>query len=292
MKIALLFLTHRPSHVLAKFLDLAEANKDYETFLHHDFSQSDLTPEILNHPSLSILESYCKTQWADVSLVEAAIALLRFSFEHSSEFEWFVLLSGSCYPIRPLTHILDFLESTNYDGFIENTQLNQTGNWLHKAYFKHIFTLSLTHIPFISRKGKLYWRDIRKKRKHTPFSQDFQLHFGSQWWALRRKLVSDLILHPKLEELLEFARINHVHAPDEWIIQSVIGNLKGLNLKAESLHYINWDNSQDWHPNVLTMDNLNSVVNSGKLFARKFNDSESTVLLQHLDQRIHKPYVK
>ena len=237
MKIALLFLSHRPSHVLSKFLGLAEVHKNYAAFLHHDFSQSDVTDEILNHPSLSVLENYYVTQWAHVSVVEATVALLHYAFEKSFEFEWFILLSGSCYPICSLTQIFEFLESTKYDGFIEHTQLDPTVNWLHQAYYKHVFTHFLMHIPFLSRRGSFYWREIRKRRRSTPFSNDFQLYFGSQWWVLRRKVVGNLICHYKLQELLKYARNEHIHASEEWIIQSIVGNLGVGKLQAVLCRY-------------------------------------------------------
>jgi hypothetical protein len=284
MKIALLCLTHQPSSILAKFLDQINKNSSFIPFIHHDFSQSTLPPEILNNNSIVILKEYFKTEWSHISLVKATIELLREAIKNL-EVQWFALLSGSCYPALPLQSLENFLGSTKYYGFIEHTLLNLNTNWLHRAYHKHVFTQKIGSIPFISRKGKFYLREVRIQRPKTPFSKSFPLYFGSQWWTLHRDIVDEVVNHVKLPELVDFAESKQVHASDEWLIQSIVGDImsgrdsEDFQIISKNLHYINWDNCQDWHPNILDHTHWDHILRSKAFFARKLDIIKSATLL-------------
>jgi hypothetical protein len=288
MKIALLFLSHQHSDIFKDFLKYIDNVDGFYPFLHHDFSQSNLSEDVLNNKKLIILENWYRTAWSDISVVQATLSLLHEAF-HSSQnkYEWFLLLSSSCYPTRPLINLSFFLESTDVDGFMENTRLNKRTNWLHAAYHKQIYTKSLCSIPFISRRGKFYWRDLRIKYRKTPFNKDLYPYFGSQWWGLRRNVVQEILFKTDwIESMVTFACKNKILASEEWLIQSVVASLKDFKIKSKNLHFIDWENAQNWHPNILTENHLEPIISSGAFFARKFDKSKSSSLLQTINQEI------
>jgi hypothetical protein len=74
--------------------------------------------------------------------------------------------------------------------------------------------------------------------------------------------------------------------PSELIFQKILTNAGTFNHCTDNFRFIDWENSQNWHPNTLTLDHLQKIQNSGALFARKFADGKSNELIQAIDNMI------
>lgn len=292
--IAFLLLTHRPTPMLERLLGALDRFEGSEVFWHHDGSQAALPDDLRKRAQTHFIEPYLKTGWGTTNITEAEWLLLNAAHQRS-RCEWFVLLSAACYPLKSATQIMSFLGSTEFDGFIERNpsdprQSSGLPYWWHrKAYTKHLF-----HVPFVSRKLRFYQREIRVPDTKSPYLRR-PLHFGSQFFILRRKALDALISEAAAVRDL----FNHSHryerqmgkgfASDECVFHTILQQRAGLTLSQDSLRFIDWTDAKDWHPNTLTEEHIPAIEASQALFGRKFDIHESAKILNHIDSTSLKP---
>ena len=73
---------------------------------HHDFTSCDL-PSALITSNILMVTPHIRTEWGKFSLLDAMIMALQLLFS-SQQPDWFVLLSGSDYPIKSASKISRF----------------------------------------------------------------------------------------------------------------------------------------------------------------------------------------
>ena len=291
--ISFLLQTHRDSSHLRRLCAVLSQFSHARIFLHHDYSQSDLPDDFLKEYDITQVVPHRVTEWGRTSLMLAELDVLRLAFENMPEAEWFILVSGSCYPIKPVSYIEDFLRQESGDGFLDTIILDRRAKeGLHSWWNRKVFTKKIGSHPFISRYGKFYWRDLRIPRIPNPFRSKWQFCFGSQWFMLRRPAVEWLLAQdPHSHELVHYINQleiseNSSFAPDECLLQTLFHTNKNLRFSTDNHRYIDWENAKNWHPNTLTLRHYNAIRQSSALFARKFDPQESAGLLDRIDHDI------
>jgi hypothetical protein len=102
LRIAFLILAHQdPTHLER----LCRALQGQSTFVHVDSRAADFPlSRIARIPGVSVIHPCRPVYWGDFSMVEATLSLLS-QARQSGTFDRFVLLSGSCYPVKPLASV-------------------------------------------------------------------------------------------------------------------------------------------------------------------------------------------
>jgi len=116
------------------------------------------------------------------------------------------------------------------------------------------------------------------------------LHYnGSQWWALTRDCVEQILEF--VREHKEYARFHkHSCSPDEHFFHSIVKASPFSDSIAqcpnyEALHYMDWS-SCSTSPKILIEKDLNNLISTDALFARKFDEVKSAKLLKAIDKYI------
>jgi hypothetical protein len=288
MKIAFLVQSHQYNSHFDRLCERLREFPKHEIFVHHDFSQSTLPVESIVRYRLNLVRPYRTTTWSSISQTQAEIDLIETAYRNAADADWFILLSASCYPIKSWDVIVQTLQNSAFDGYIDLQQCNPDEGELHRHWHRKMFTMPIGSIPFVSRNGKFYQRELRIPRTETPFHQKFKFFFGANWFILSRKVVEYLVnlslhSHPIVKFYME---VKGVAASDEVLINSVLGNANQFNLSPDYLRYIDWTNSVNWHPNTLTEAHFQSIAESNALFARKFDAVTSQTLLEKIDQEL------
>ena len=77
----------------------------------------------------------------------------------------------------------------------------------------------------------------------------------------------------------------HVFVPDEIFFQTILMNSPLHDeIENDNLRYVEW--SREPAPAVLGVDDLDAMLSSGKLFARKFDPTVDDAVLAELDRRL------
>ena len=283
MKISFILLAHESSEKLKPLIE-AIIKAGSNLYIHHDATaKDDLRQKCLNwdiNPSDGnvYFAERVKVTWGEWSIVKATLNCIDKIFENNDNSDYFMLISGSCFPIKPIKYLeetlslkdVDYIESVNVEKNRWITAGIQEERWNKYHFFnwryqRKLFDFSLK----IQNKFKI---NRVLPLNHTP-------HMGSQWWCLRNstlKQIHDIVKNNKKIE--SFYRKTWV--PDELFFQTFVSNLipkKEIDSNLLTRYIFN-----SWGiPKVYYDDNYLDILLDDKFFVRKISHS-ADVLKQRL----------
>jgi hypothetical protein len=297
MKLAIVVLAHDRPKQLALLLS-ALRHPQARLYLHVD-ERSDLAPfaaalEGAGVGDVALLPRHA-TRWGSVELVDAALEGLVQGTKDRCDY--FTLISGQDFPLRPVEEILAFFEEAGSRSYLEYFPL-PAPRWRFEGrertdfYTYTVLGRRETCIPrgedtsFLNPKGRVLNEMLRVRsalkptRRFPLYAQPFG---GSQWWNLSR-VAADRVLS-FIDEHPGYRRYHaHTLAPDEVFFQSI---LLGTDFAAEheivddTLRFMRWPDGES-HPRVLTMSDMVAMRESDALFGRKFDSAVDEAVLERL----------
>ncbi|XP_047317160.1 beta-glucuronosyltransferase GlcAT14A-like [Impatiens glandulifera] len=196
--------------------------------------------------------------------------------KHSKDWDWFINLSASDYPLvtqddllytfSKLDRSLNFIEHTSHLGWKEG---------------QRAMPLIIDPGLYQSTKKDLLWANPRRS---LPTA--FKLFTGSAWMILSRSFVEYVIWGwDNLPRTLLMYYTNFVSSPEGYF-QTVVCNAPEFahTVVNSDMHYIAWDNPPKQHPHTLTLNDTNKMVASNAAFARKFKQGDP--LLDLIDKEL------
>jgi hypothetical protein len=300
MKLAIVVLAHDRPEQLARLLS-ALRHPQARSYLHVD-RRSGLAPiaAALAGAGLGEVELLPRhaTAWGSVQLVDAALEGLARGARDGCDY--FALISGQDFPLRPVEEIVAFFERAESRSYMEYFPLPDPrwrfgGRDRTDFYTYTVLGRRETCIPrgedtsFLNRKGRALNEMLRARSALKParrFPSYVHPFGGSQWWNLSRAAADHVLAF--LEEHPDYRRYHaYTLAPDEVFFQSI---LLGTEFAAEhevvndTLRFMRWSEKGS-HPRVLTMDDIPAMVEGKSLFARKFDESAGDSAITRLMER-------
>lgn len=290
-RIAFLILAHNDAPHLER---LCRRLSGHAVFVHVDLKAANFPLEqIAKLPGVNVVTPRSRVYWGDFSMIEATLTMLTAS-QQQAKFDRFVLLSGSCYPVKPLAALEEALSLDPRREWIGTTAITPRSplhrligrRWRMKPFTSNS-SLDAKIRPFWNKISAVEGRDLEREIGMTPY-------FGSQWWALTNPCVMKILefvdAHPA------FVRAyRSVYGPDEHFFQTIVANSEfgksafhiedrgaGTNQLAP-LHLIgptanryfeSWD------------DAFAVAANTDKFFIRKVSSARSAQLLDRIDREL------
>lgn len=227
--------------------------------------------------------------WGDFGHVEASLQGIEELLKRDIYFDYAVLLTGQDYPLKKNDDIETFFEKNNDYSFIKYASppdKNWVGDrleyWHYHIFGKHI------RFPMDAQSGKFI---ILKKLLNLPFSgkrespPGLDLYGGSSYWNLSREAIyyiSDYV--DRNPDFVRFFRRTYIS--DEFFFQTILLNshLKE-KIVNDDLRHIDWSGRYGAYPTIFRKDDFNELRSSSKLFARKFDSSVDSDVLDMLDEK-------
>jgi hypothetical protein len=301
VEVIYVILSHTPQ-VLRLVRTLKAGSPASHVVIHYNYSYSYLDPaEFRDLDGVHIIEPHVPVSWGGFSVVEAVLRAFAWILKHRS-FDWMVLISGQDYPIQPLGKIEQFLASTAADGFMFGLPLDQ---WYEpharecmRRYYYQYYGLPGVLRPVLGRMAGISdlqpWVRLKAgspaaggpwlglQARTTPFAGGRVCYKGSCWFTLRHRCVAAID---------EFVRSDPAYVryykrtriPDESFFQGILLNDCDFTIENDDKRYILWRSTAKLHPDILTVDDFDPMVGSGKHFARKFDASVDARVLDMLD---------
>lgn len=221
-----------------------------------------------------------RVEWGDQSQILTELEIFSKAFENP-QIEWFHLISGSDFPLMPINEILDFFEKADHaDAFMELEPIPP-----HLAERVEIYHLMVKREEGMTRLQSFALKKIRSlqvklgiKRK-APAGKRFM--YGSNWVDLRRCALEALL--NETEIIIRMTRFTSI--ANEVYKQTILAD-SGLRIINDNLRYIDWSARQP-SPKSLTESDIEPIMRSGKLFARKFDTPESFLLREKIIERLN-----
>jgi hypothetical protein len=271
MKIAYLILAHNNFIHLQRLIDALNEG-DCRFYIHID--KKFPLPGIQGN-NIIFLEDRVKVYWSTFSEVTATLKLMRRAMHDDNDY--FVLLSGSDYPVRSNGEIIKRLSAGKE--FVEihlaaNEPLRTTRFIYY--YFNNVDRRTKNFKTFVTRAIERTMRALHI-RKRVPF----QLFWGSQWFALSKGCVQYVLQQAESKKYKTFRSSRFAC---ESFFQTIIGNAPFLNNSAPTLTFAHWEKGAV-SPSPMRIEYLGEIKTGSYLFARKFND-QSSGIIELIDQQL------
>jgi hypothetical protein len=217
------------------------------------------------------------TYYAGFSLVQSTIVGLQ-AIAAAEPTSHTVILSGQDYPARPTPEIEQFFQQQPGKSFVEHFALPVVDKWpgehggldrIRYRYFERInYKTRTLRLPILRRR----------------FPPGLQPYGGGAWCALSHDAVRYITSFvDQKPDVVRFFR--HVKIPDEIFMHTVLLNSPLRDtVVGNDVHYIDWSHGGA-HPKTLGTEDYDRIVESGKLFARKFDVRYDSTILDLLDAR-------
>src|SRR5579859_240736 len=220
MHIAYLIMTNKnPLHL--KRLLSALQYRDVDFFIHID-KKSTCIYDIPQWENITILNNPVPVYWGGFSQVEATIRLIK-AARNKKKYDYYILLSGSDYPVRSNKHISTYFTQNKGKEFINISKMP-----LHDKTFDRIeyFYLEGSSKKIFSLMSQIMNKSIRKlgiKRIYPKKYSKITLYGGCTWWGLTDSCI-DYIMHFIDENPEYISFYKHTLCSDEMFFHTIIGN--------------------------------------------------------------------
>lgn len=257
-------------------------HRQFDFYVHLD-KKVNITPFscLATLPNTFFVQERKTVNWAGYSQLEAIAASLRAIFSSGRSYDYVNLLSGQDYPIKPPGYIYDFLDTYTGHSFLAS-ETPPTSWWedAHQRYTRY-------HLIEYGFKGKHRLENILSNiLPAREFPLPYQLYGGpyAAYWTLSGEAahyLSNFLSEGKFHSFFK-----HTWAPDEFLVNTLLMNSPFSNMVIND-NYRHIDRSTGGsHPKILTMTDLDSLRNSSRLFARKFDPKIDSQILNEIDETI------
>jgi Core-2/I-Branching enzyme len=209
--------------------------------------------------------------WAGFGMVSATLDAFDHVVQDSARFDHVVLVSGQDYPLRPADQIERFFGQHIGSSFMSARPMrdvwSDAGMWRINMW--HLVSYKRVHL-------RVPWQ------RRIPGG--LAPHGGGAWMSLSA---------PAARYVVDFVRANpgfvrffrSVLHPDEIFFQTILMNSPlRETIVNDHLRYIDW--SSDPGPATLGVSDFGSLVESPKLFARKFDVTVDAAIFDLLDEHL------
>jgi hypothetical protein len=281
-KIAVLILVHENEGQVNRLIK--HLAKDFDVYVHIDKRSS---VKIENNNEHILIYNMYKTYWASFNIVEATLFLLKSAYNKG--YDRYLLISGQDLPIVSNKEITQFFENNSYE-YIDGTKMP-----IASLHGNGGFDRMTKYWPNYFHHGKKSWLlkklfaielriflKIISRIKSRPI--DYEFYKGTQWINLTHTCVEKIFEY--LDKNKEYTnRFKWTNCADETFFHTIIKQLHDIIIIDDPLRYIDWSDGPD-SPKTLREEDYEKIINSNKLFARKFDVNIDKEIIEKIYERI------
>lgn len=293
MKFAYLIMAHNNPRQLEILLELLDYNNN-DIYLHIDKKNNDIDvnslANIVKHATLHVYNKY-KVYHADISQTKCQTYLLERACQ--TYHDYYHLISNADLPLRTNNEIVEFFEENRGKQFV---------HFESDEYCpKEVCTLYHYGSSFIMRSKNSYLKFIMIKLEkkllelQRKLSVNRKFYCGANWYSITHELATDFCANRK--QIIK--RVRWTKSSDELVLQTFLRDITGNHYEyyagtKSCDDYYPLRREIDWNrgnPYVWKSEDYDFLINSGSLFARKFdmNVDEEVILriANHVTGRVY-----
>jgi hypothetical protein len=301
MKLACIVLAHHLPQQLAQLVS-ALRHPWIQVYVHIDRRKS-LAPFTrafaeTGSSDLVLLPRH-KSWWSSPGTLDAALEGLVAGVADGCDY--FITISGQDFPLKPMEEIASFFERAESRSYISHWPVSEfPRRWRGRERIE-FYTYTVRgrrevciprgeDVSFFNWRGRLLNELLRARtafmppRRHPPYVRPF---LGSDWWNITR-VAADYVLrfhdeHPDFRRWHEYTL-----APGDMFVHSILLGTdfaRDHEIVNDRLRFVIGQEGSP-HPRTLTTDDRSALLESEKLFARKFDQRVDAAVLEQLAARI------
>ena len=279
MKIAYLVFAYKNPQLLKRTIERLSCG-DSSFFIHIDQKSNIKDFGAIRGDNILFTNERIRIHWAEFSGVRAILMLIETALARPEKFEYFVLLSGSEYPLKGREYIHNFLAANWPQEFMSIVKMPNA------EAGKPISRINTLRIPSARPVRRLLVRILAKlglaQRDYRNYLGSLEPYSGHTWWALTREACQHIIDFEKSNQSM-VRYFEDTFAPEEMFFHTILGNSPFMSRVRRNLVYEDWS-VRGSHPAIINEQHiaflaaqekviLSDAYGSGELlFARKFSD--------------------
>jgi hypothetical protein len=308
--------THTKPEQLTRLVELIKEGSPHSVVLiDHDKAGPPLDMTRLGSlPNVHVF--YGSGSYGDFSHLDRYFAAYDWLDEHGIEVDWIQNLSGQDYPLRPVAEFERTLSLAEVDGFLHympafpgRTPANadwgvgpehrlarpsdvkmrlKYRHWrvgrpsaTKQRWFRPLMALNFAQ-PWI--RISLAFSTVGIRRR-SIFDDNFILYGGMYFCALSVECVRYVrnfaLEHP---DVVKYFR--GMAGPEELFMHTALINSGRFRFNPRGTHYIDFTGSRNNHPKLLGVEDIERMLGSDAYWARKFDTSYDSAVLDFLDHRV------
>lgn len=292
-KIGFILVTHNKPSQLLRLVECLNGMFDKPPIVcHHNFAITPFDTSLVPR-NVDFVRPHVQTKWGKFSTIDAELKALEMLYRRPDAPEWFILLSGSDYPIKSADRIIEDLTNRAYDVCMHHEVVKYgslESGWQQLGYQRYCVVRGW--IPSLSKAGKLkkkFFTILEKPfltKPFVPFSDDFPCFVGDHFFCANRRAAQYLLdYHNANTRLASYYRRSTIF-PTESYYQTIFCNSSNIRVENNNWRYIDWSNKDDPHPKILGVGDLPAIKASSAHFARKFDIDVDPIIFDEIDRMI------
>ena len=287
MKHAIMIMAHKNFEFLHHLIEYF--TRDCYVFVHID-KKSSITHEqeacLRAMPQVSGVYRKYSVHWGGFSILKCELFLLKQAL-HSTDADYFHLISGQDYPIKPLSTFLDFFEKNKGKEFIRYANIPHA-HWDHYTFSRFQYYYPYDYFGKTTAESKRIVNKIVDWQKRHGIKRRIPDHFehlygSTQWFSITRKAVETLLDYTRKHPAF-YRRARWTFAAEEYYVATVLVNLlPKKDIERRDLRFIRWLYENGNCPANLDQNHFHLLAESCCLFARKFESPVSDDLRLKID---------
>jgi hypothetical protein len=286
LKHAYLIMAHNNFSILEKLVKLLDYDGN-DIYIHVDVKAEDFDQEYFSKiPKKSNIyfAERMKVNWGGLSQVICELSLLEMSAQQT--YDYYHLLSGMDLPIKSQKYIHDFFERNHgkeFVGFIKDWDKS-------RVKYYHVFNEVGRNTDVVSKIKRKISEIFIRIQKSMGVDRNSNTNFakGANWFSITHSLTEYVL--KKKSEILNIYR--HSILMDEVFLQTLIINSKFKDNLYKDIYADEYENNLrhiDWvrgGPYIFRKGEYDELINSNKLFARKFDENVDFVIVDMLFEKL------
>jgi hypothetical protein len=226
-----------------------------------------------------------KVNWGGFSQIRVALNLLTEAV-NNEVYDYYHLITGETFPLKSQDYIHEYFKNKNKE-FVGFDNKDFSGRVKYIYLFNEVGKLSVKTAGFyVIRKLSLLLQRLLK----TDFARKYKIVFkkGFAYWSITHKLALFIVENRKLINRM----YKHSFCCDEVFVQTLVynssfyRNVNDINDEYKSSQYLaKWHMHGKQHSDLnFRKDELDYIVTSNMLFARKFSGSEGMEIIRAIKE--------
>lgn len=281
MKHAYCILAHNNFKQLQLLVDLLDDERN-TIFIHVDKKSYKLYETggyVKSRFSQIIHVDSLDVRWGDISLLEAEVTLFNEVIKSNDIYDRVHLISGCDLPLHSQDYIHSYFErypNVEFISFGKNPDL-----YKHRLNYYHYFVRCVRNNSFANLARRvlvLIQMPFINRLKRSPY----RFMYGSEWCSITLGAVKTIVNdYYNNKRIFRFSTCS-----DECYKQMILGNNELFRCSPlGNLRYIKFSDGAA-SPEILRLQDLDKIINSKCLFARKFDLNEDYNIIKKITQII------
>ena len=274
MRIAHLILTHEAPEQLERLIKRLQ-HPEAEFFIHVDL-KTNINPylHLENLSQVHFIRPRVAIFSGGYSSAEAILNGFDYVLQTHKQYDYFNILSERDYPLKDVYEIHHFLKKNLGKIFMESNPVNEEWKDGQACIKKYYFGYN----PFFG--SKLLAGIVNAFLPGRKIPKNLKAFGGSKWFtisSLHANIISDYLLD--FPSVINFFK--NTRRGNEFLFQTMMQNSDyKTDIVNDNLRFTDSSSNK-----ILTIEDADTLVRSGKLFARKFDAKIDSKILDYLDEQ-------